>query len=89
LIFHLTIWFCILSAITTVISFFLYLKARMTLREERPGDTPDEHTRKLAVLDRRERQYQRLHFISLFIFVVLGVLILVHLANVLNTPTTI
>jgi hypothetical protein len=56
-------------------------------RDEDPGATPEQHTRRIAGLEERERKYLSLHFISLCIFVLLGVLILVHFSNVFNPPT--
>jgi hypothetical protein len=59
----------------------------MARRDELPGATPEQQVRRIAGLDERERKYQSLHFISLCIFVLLGVLILVHYSNVFNPPT--
>ena len=80
LLFHLTIFFCILSAITTIGSFILYIRTRMAARDEQPGHTAEQHIRRMTELDSREQRYQTIHFITLFIFVVLGVLILIQLS---------
>lgn len=85
LVFHLTILFCILSAVTTIGSFVLYIRARTAARDEYPGHTPEQHARRLAELDRREQRYQTLHFITLFVFFLLGVLILIQLSNRAST----
>ena len=57
---------CIGNAVVTVVTFFLYVKAR------------------LAYQDKKEKKYQSLHFITLSLFVLFGVLILIHLSNRLN-----
>jgi cytochrome bd-type quinol oxidase subunit 2 len=57
---------CIGNAIITIVTFFLYVKAR------------------LAELEKQEKKYQSLHFITLTLFVLFGVLILIHLSNRLN-----
>ena len=67
MIFTLLIILCIVSAIATLITFFLYIKARMAERIE------------------QERRYLSLHFITLFLFVLFGVLILVHLSDSINS----
>ena len=76
---------CIASAIVTIVSFFLYIRARMAVREQDPAHNEEEHAQKLAKLDRREQNFQAIHFITLALFVLLGVLILVHLSDQLNT----
>ncbi len=63
MIFQLTVLFCILSAVVTIITFIAYARARMDYREK------------------EEQRYQSLHFITLFLFVVFGVLILVQLSQ--------
>jgi len=57
---------CIGNAIVTIVSFFLYVQAR------------------LAYQEKKEKKYQSLHFITLSLFVLFGVLILIHLSNRLN-----
>jgi hypothetical protein len=80
--FRLAVLLCILSAITTILSFLLYVRARMAVRkDEHSGDDYRQHN---AALDRKERAYQSIHFISLLIFVALGVFILVQLSGKLN-----
>jgi hypothetical protein len=69
------------------VTFLLYIKARMAGRDEQPGATPEQHARRIAGLDEREQRYKTIHFISLFIFVLLGIVILVHLSNTFNPPT--
>jgi cytochrome bd-type quinol oxidase subunit 2 len=39
---------------------------------------------RLAGLDKQEKKYQSMHFITLSLFVLFGVLILIHLSNRLN-----
>ena len=76
LLFILLVMLCIGSALTTLISFILYLKARTAERDHPDEMRPDGH-RRHAELDRKERRYKSIHFISLLIFVTLGVFILV------------
>lgn len=75
-LFALLVTLCIASVLTTIISFILYLKARTAQRDHPDEITPDSYRRD-AELDRKERLYQSVHYKSLFIFVVLGVLILI------------
>lgn len=75
---------CIGSALATTLAFFLYVRARMTSREEDADSDPDQHARRIVDLDRKEQVYQSLHFITLFAFVTLGVIILVILSNRYN-----
>ena len=72
---------CIANALVTIVSFFLYIRTRLAIREIRPDTTDEEHVKRLAILDRLERRYQSLHFITLALFVLFGVLVLVHLSN--------
>ena len=65
-------------------SFFLYVRARLADRNENTPFDPAEHSSRLARLDQKERFYQSLHFITLALFILLGVLILIHLSNHLN-----
>ena len=58
----------ILSALVTIVSFFLYVRYRMNYQEK------------------QELQYRQLHFISLALFVLFGVLILVELSHRYNQP---
>jgi hypothetical protein len=81
-IFRLAVLLCILSAITTIVGFFLYIRARMAERKDEYSG--DDHLQYNAALDRKEQAYQSLHFISLLIFVALGVFILVQLSGKLN-----
>lgn len=85
--FTLLIIACIVSAIVTIVTFFLYIRARMALRDQDPAHNEEEHAQKLALLDRREQNFQAVHFITLALFVLFGVLILVHLSNKLNQGT--
>ena len=66
---------CIGNAVVAIASFFLYVKARLADRTD---------ASRLAELDKQEKKYQSLHFITLSLFVLFGVLILVHLSNRLN-----
>jgi len=84
LLFALTVTACIINAIFTIVSFFLYVRAHLADRSEQFPPDAEEHARRLADLDRKERFYQSLHFITLFLFVLFGVLILIHLSNHLN-----
>ena len=72
MIFILLIILCIASGIATLITFFLYIRARMAV------DRTDEQ-------DRMEKRCLSLHFITLFLFVLFGVLILIHLSDSLNS----
>jgi len=65
----------IASAITTLISFVFYIRARVAERAH--PDDGDADLQQQAELDRKERLYQSIHYRSLFLFVVLGVLILI------------
>ena len=76
LLFVLLAALCIGSALTTLISFILYLKAR-TAGRAHPDELNSDHLRRHKQLDRKERMYQSIHFISLAIFVFLGVLVLI------------
>ncbi len=78
---------CIGNAIVTIITFFLYVRTRLAAREMAEGATTEEHAQRLADLDRREGRYQSIHFITLTLFILFGVLILIHLSNKLNPPT--
>lgn len=75
----LVITACILSGIVTIVSFFLYIRFRMHPRW-------DEGDPRNARLERQEERYQQIHFISLALFVLLGVLILVNLSHRYNPP---
>jgi hypothetical protein len=75
-LFILLITLCVSSALTTLISFVLFIRARAAERDHPDEKGPDHHHRHTE-LDRKERLYQSIHFISLLIFVALGVLILV------------
>lgn len=67
---------CVCSALVTLISFILYIRARIAERGHPDEMSPDHHLRH-SELDRKEQLYKSIHFISLLIFVALGVLILV------------
>ncbi|MDO6434064.1 hypothetical protein Q4E93_25875 [Flavitalea sp. BT771] len=79
-LFILLVALCIGSALTTLISFTLYIRTRLTERDHPDETGPDQH-RRHEELDRKERLYQSIHFISLLAFVMLGVLILVIIAR--------
>jgi hypothetical protein len=63
LLFHPLIALCILTGLISVITFVLYVQARMWEQEQ------------------KEKLFQSMHFISLLVFVFLGVIILVMLSN--------
>lgn len=86
LLFSITVAACILNAIITIAAFVLYVRTRLADRSERPPFDEEEHARRLAYLDRREHFYQSLHFITLALFVLFGVLILVQLSTRLDHP---
>jgi Na+/H+ antiporter NhaC len=65
----------ILCALITITSFVFYVRAR--LAERAHPDDEDVDVLRDAGLDRKERLYQTIHFLSLLIFVILGVLILI------------
>jgi small-conductance mechanosensitive channel len=75
---------CIGNAVVTTVAFFLYVKARLADRTETRNATKEAHAASVAELDKKEKKYQSLHFITLCLFVLFGVLILVHLSNRLN-----
>lgn len=85
MIFTLLIILCIVNAIATLITFFLYIRARMADRTEVQDGDPDGQTKRLAVLDREERRWLSLHFITLFLFILFGVLILIRLSDSINS----
>lgn len=66
---------CIANGIVSIVFFFLYVKTRLADRTEAANH---------ALLDKKEKQYQSIHFITLSLFVLFGVLILIHLSNRLN-----
>lgn len=86
LLFSITVAACILNAIVTITAFILYVRTRLADRSERSPFDAEEHARRLAYLDRRESFYQSLHFITLALFVLFGVLILIQLSTRLNHP---
>jgi hypothetical protein len=75
----------ILSALVTIVSFFLYVRYRMHPRREE-GDTDGNADQQNARLDRQEGKYRQIHFISLALFVLFGVLILIELSHRYNQP---
>lgn len=85
--FTLTVIACIVSGIVSLVTFIIYVRARLADRSE-PAPLSDEaaYRHKLAGLDRKEHFYQSLHFISLALFVLFGVLILIHLSAHFNHP---
>jgi hypothetical protein len=87
LLFHFYVIACIVNATITIGSFFLFIRTRLTSREPAPGITPGQHAQRLKELDRRERRYQSIHFITLALFVLFGVLILAYLSGKLNQGT--
>ena len=83
--FTFAIFGCIGSAIATIVTFFCYIRIRMADRTEERGTDPAQQAERLAALDRQERRYLSLHFITLFLFVLFGVLILIHLSDSINS----
>jgi len=69
----------IVSAIITIISFVFYIRARLAQRSH-PDDEVIDVLRD-AELDKKERRYQGIHFLSLCIFIVLGVFILIIISH--------
>jgi hypothetical protein len=80
---------CIPSGLVSIVSFFLYVHYRMRPRKEE-GDGQEQEKkgtdRQNAWLDRQEGKYRQLHFVSLALFVLFGVLILVELSHRYNQP---
>jgi hypothetical protein len=70
------------SAVISLISFALFIRAR--LAERAHPDEEDADVVRDAELDKRERSYQSIHFLSLLVFVVLGVLILIIISHRVN-----
>ena len=79
-LFILLVALCIGSALTTLVSFTMYIRTRMAERDH-PDEMGHDQRRRHAELDRKERLYQSIHFISLLVFVMLGVLLLVIIAR--------
>ena len=84
--FALLVILCIASALTSLVSFVLFLKAR-TAERDHPDEMEPEGQRRHGELLRKEQLYQSIHFISLFVFVMLGVLLLIAISRRLS-PTT-
>ena len=68
--FSLYIILCIACAIVTLVSFLLYVRARMANRVA------------------EEKRYLSIHYISLFLFVFFGVMILIHLSDSISRGTS-
>jgi cytochrome bd-type quinol oxidase subunit 2 len=66
---------CIGNAVVSAVTFLLYVKTRLADRTE---------TARHNELDKKEKKYQSIHFITLSLFVLFGVLILIDLSNHLN-----
>ena len=79
-LFALLVILCTASALTTLVSFILYLKARIAYRDH-PDELAPDHVLRHQQLEKKERTYQAIHFISLAIFVLLGVLVLVMISR--------
>lgn len=86
MLFQLTVACCIASAIAMIISFLLYVKARMADRTENPRLDETQQAQRLARLDRDEHRYQTLYFIMGFLFFALGILILIQLSIRVSGP---
>ena len=78
----------ILCGVVSVVSFFLYVRYRMRPRAEKEKANEEEKDTGSdnCELDRLEQRYQQIHFISLALFVLFGVLILVYLSHRYNPP---
>jgi hypothetical protein len=85
-LFQLTVAACILCAVVTIISFFLYVRTRLADRSPDIHGNEEEHIRHLLELDRKEERYRSIHFITLALFTLMGVLLLVQLSHHLNRP---
>jgi hypothetical protein len=72
---------CIGSGIVAVVSFFLYIRYRVKPRSEDPQPSPGDQR-----LEKLEQRYQQIHFVSLSLFVLFGVLILIELSHRYNPP---
>jgi Ca2+/Na+ antiporter len=72
---------CIFSGIVSIVCFVLYVRYRMHPRRE-DGDGEQQNAR----LDHQEQRYHQVHFISLALFVLFGVLLLVELSHRYNQP---
>ncbi|HEY4205279.1 MAG TPA: hypothetical protein VGM31_00640 [Puia sp.] len=72
----------VISMLVSVISFVLFIRARLAVRAH--PDDEDADVARDAELDRKERSYQSIHFLSLLIFLVLGVLILIMISHKVN-----
>ena len=86
IILELNIAACIASAAAAITTFVLYVKARMADRSEDPRLDATRMARRLSELDRKERRYQSIHYITLSLFFFLGVLLLIQLAIYYNGP---
>jgi hypothetical protein len=56
---------CIGNAVVAIVTFFLYVKARLADRTETRHTTEAGHIAHVAELDKKEKKYQSLHFITL------------------------
>jgi hypothetical protein len=86
LLIQLNVAACLVSAVVTIISFFLYVRTRLADRSPEIHASAEDHTRHLHLLDRREERYRSIHFITLALFTLMGVLLLIQLSHHLNRP---
>jgi hypothetical protein len=86
LLFQLTVAACLVSAVVTIISFFLYIRTRLADRSPDIHDSAEDHERRLRRLDEREERYRSIHFVTLAFFTLMGVLLLIQLSHHLNRP---
>jgi hypothetical protein len=84
LLFQLTVVVCLLSAVVTIISFFLYVRTRLADRSPDIHASAEDHARHLRWLDGREERYRSIHFATLGLFTLLGVFLLIQLSHHLN-----
>jgi hypothetical protein len=86
LLLQLTVAACLVSAVVTIISFFLYIRTRLADRSPDIHESAEDHARHLRRLDAREERYRSIHFVTLALFTLMGVLLLIQLSHHLNRP---
>ncbi|HXB33444.1 MAG TPA: hypothetical protein VNV35_08480 [Puia sp.] len=86
LLFQLTVAACILSAVVTIVSFLLYVRTRLADRSADIHGSEEDHNLHLRRLDEQEERYRSIHFATLALFTLMGVLLLIQLSHHLNRP---
>jgi hypothetical protein len=76
---HLTVAGCLISAVVTIISFFLYVRTRLADRSPDIHSSEEDYSRHLRRLDGLEERYRSVHFVTL-------ALLLIQLSHRLNQP---